>query len=89
MILVTGGTGMLGAHLLFQLANAGENVRAIYRSEKSLEKTKKVFGYYSEDAKALFSKIDWVEADITDVPSLESAFFRSFKSVSYCCIGFF
>lgn len=74
MILVTGGTGMLGAHLLFQLVNSGESVRAIYRSENSFLKVKKVFNYYSDDSDTLFSKIDWVAADITDVPSLEFAF---------------
>ncbi|MFC2109550.1 SDR family oxidoreductase [Bacteroidota bacterium] len=74
MILVTGGTGMLGAHLLFQLVAAGEEVRAIYRSDKSLEKTKRVFSYYASDASLLFDKIDWIEADVTNVPALETAF---------------
>ena len=74
MILVTGGTGMVGAHLLFQLINSGESIRAIYRSEKSLQKTQKVFGYYAENSDSLFSKIDWIQADITDVPALEAAF---------------
>ncbi|WP_139957111.1 NAD-dependent epimerase/dehydratase family protein [Flavicella sediminum] len=74
MILVTGGTGMLGAHLLFQLVAAGEKVRAIYRSEKSLAKAKKVFGYYTSEVASVFSKIDWIQADITDVPTLETAF---------------
>ncbi|MEI6864825.1 NAD-dependent epimerase/dehydratase family protein [Flavicella sp.] len=74
MILVTGGTGMLGAHLLFQLINSGESVRAIYRSKKSRKKTRKIFEYYAEDADLAFSKIEWVKADVTDVPALETAF---------------
>ncbi len=74
MILVTGGTGMLGAHLLFKLVKANEQVRATYRSEKSLEKVKTVFAYYTQEVSEQFSKIDWVKADITDVPSLEVAF---------------
>ena len=74
MILVTGGTGMLGAHLLFQLVNSKEQVRATYRSESSFEKVKKIFGYYSEDVNELFSKIDWIKADMSDLPSLEDAF---------------
>ncbi|MDG1805229.1 NAD-dependent epimerase/dehydratase family protein [Flavicella sp.] len=74
MILVTGGTGMVGAHLLLRLTQSGHSVRAIYRSEKSLEKTRKVFSYVGKDADLLFSKIDWVAANITDIPSLESAF---------------
>jgi nucleoside-diphosphate-sugar epimerase len=74
MILVTGGTGMLGAHLLFQLIDSGESVKAIYRSEKSLQKTRKIFEYYAADVAVSFSKIEWVQADITDVPALETAF---------------
>ncbi len=74
MILVTGGTGMLGAHLLFQLVKKGEKVRAIRRSTSSLERVKKVFGYFSDDATVLFSNIEWVTADVTNVSSLEQAF---------------
>ena len=74
MILVTGGTGLVGAHLLYRLTVNKQQVRAIYRSEASLEKVKKVFSYYSHDATALFNAIDWVAADITDIPALEEAF---------------
>jgi nucleoside-diphosphate-sugar epimerase len=74
MILVTGGTGMLGAHLLFKLAKGAEKVKAIYRTEKSLEKVKKVFGYYTDEVELVFSKIEWIQATITDIPALEYAF---------------
>lgn len=72
MILVTGGTGLVGAHLLLHLIENGEDVRAIYRSQKSIEKTKSVFDFYKKTD--LFEKINWLEADIVDVPSLENAF---------------
>ena len=72
MILVTGGTGLVGSHLLLHLLEKGENVRAIYRNKKNIEKVKSLFDYYSKSE--LFSKIDWVEADILDIPSLEIAF---------------
>ncbi len=74
MILVTGGTGMVGAHLLFKLIQSGESVRAIYRSKKAIQKTLRVFSYYSEDSELLLSKIDWVKADIANIPALEAAF---------------
>ena len=79
MILVTGGTGLVGSHLLYHLALENDAIRAIYRTENSLEKVKKVFSYYTDDVDHLFSKIDWILADITDVPSLEKAF----KNVTY------
>lgn len=74
MILVTGGTGMLGAHLLYKLVENQEKVRAIYRTKNTILKTKKVFEYDVENGEELFSKIEWCQADITDVPTLEDAF---------------
>lgn len=72
MILVTGGTGLVGAHLILHLVENGEAVRAIYRNTKTIEKTKSLFSLYKKEF--LFEKIDWIQADITDVPSLETAF---------------
>ena len=74
MILVTGGTGLVGSHLLYQLTSQNKQVRAIYRTTKSFDSVKKVFSYFTEDVEGLFSKIDWVKADITDTPSLEKVF---------------
>ncbi|MCD0470256.1 NAD-dependent epimerase/dehydratase family protein [Flavobacterium sp. JAS] len=72
MVLVTGGTGLVGAHLLLHLIENGENVRAIYRNQHNIQKTKSVFELYKKAD--LFEKINWFEADILDVPSLEIAF---------------
>ena len=74
MILVTGGTGLVGSHLLFKLVSANESVRAIYRREKTLQRVKHVFSYFSEDSEKLFNVIEWVKADLCDIPELESAF---------------
>ncbi|MBF4493786.1 NAD-dependent epimerase/dehydratase family protein [Flavobacterium sp. MR2016-29] len=72
MVLVTGGTGLVGAHLLLHLIENGENVRAIYRNSNNIQKTKSLFELYKKAF--LFEKINWIEADILDVPSLEIAF---------------
>lgn len=74
MILVTGGTGLVGAHLLYKLSLTESKIRAIYRSENKIEKTKHVFHYFTEDVDTLFNKIEWIEADILNVPKLENAF---------------
>ncbi|WP_349664436.1 NAD-dependent epimerase/dehydratase family protein [Cellulophaga lytica] len=74
MILVTGGTGLVGAHLLLQLLKTEDAVKAIHRPSSNLEQVKKVFSYYVDNADELFAKINWVVADVTDIPSLEDAF---------------
>jgi len=74
MILVTGGTGLIGSHLLLYLTRKGEKVRAIYRKKESLEKTKNLFKYYSAEPEILFNQIEWVQADITEITSLENVF---------------
>lgn len=74
MILVTGGTGLVGSHLLYNLIKEGKDVKAIYRRQHKLDSVKKVFSYYTEDFEALFNKIEWVEANINDIPALEIVF---------------
>ena len=74
MILVTGGTGLVGSHLLLKLVQSGSSVRAIHRKQSNLERVRKIFGYYTDDAQTLFDKIEWIEADIIDIPALEIAF---------------
>ena len=72
MVLVTGGTGLVGAHLLLHLAESEEKIVAIYRSVKSLEKPKALFVQFKKEN--LFSRIQWIKADILDIPTLEIAF---------------
>ena len=74
MILVTGGTGLVGSHLLYQLSLENDTIKAIYRKNSNLQAVKNVFSYFSEDFETLFKKIQWIEADITDVVALENAF---------------
>lgn len=83
MILVTGGTGLVGSHLLFRLVKDGHFIRAIHRTNSNLDQTKKTFSCYSEQAAELFKKIQWVEADINDLPALEIAF-KGVTHVYHC-----
>ena len=87
MILVTGATGLVGSHLVLHLLEKQQAVSAIYRSNHSIQQTRSVFALYGKEH--LFDQIDWIEADITDVPSLEFAF-RNIQYVYHCaaCISF-
>lgn len=77
MILVTGGTGLVGAHLLYKLCLTNNKIVAIYRQKNSLETTKEIFKLYGNTS--LFNNIIWRKADITNLPELEIAF----KDITY------
>ncbi|WP_405412464.1 NAD-dependent epimerase/dehydratase family protein [Maribacter sp. Asnod1-A12] len=83
MVLVTGGTGLVGSHLLLKLTMNNTKVRALYRTTDKLDRVNKIFSYYSDNAIALFNKIDWVQGDILDIPSLEIAF-QDITQVYHC-----
>jgi nucleoside-diphosphate-sugar epimerase len=61
MILVTGGTGFLGNHLLNKLSTQQKKVRAIYRAS-SIHKIN-----------PNLKNIEWVEGDVLDINSLNEA----------------
>lgn len=81
MVLITGATGLVGSHLALHLLENGGSVRAIYRTISSIEKTKSLFALYKKEN--LFEKIEWIQADINDIPSLEIAF-KNIEYVYHC-----
>lgn len=83
MILVTGGTGLVGSHLLYNLISTNEKVKAIYRTKKKLNNVKEVFSVYTDDYEILFNKIEWVEANLLDIPQLIEAF-ENITHVYHC-----
>jgi len=74
MVFVTGGTGLLGANLLYELIIQGKEVVAIKRPSSKLSIVKDVFEFYEkEKGEALFAKIIWREGDVLDIHSLLDA----------------
>ncbi|MFM2048912.1 MAG: hypothetical protein RI955_1460 [Bacteroidota bacterium] len=61
MILVTGGTGFLGNHLLQKLSNQQKPVRAMYRPSSGSKINKEI------------KNVEWVKGDVLEVDSISSA----------------
>ncbi len=68
MILVTGATGLTGSHLIEQLSQQGEPVRALY--------------HHSTPSKKL-AGVEWMKADILDVDDLNEAM-QGITKVYHC-----
>jgi dihydroflavonol-4-reductase len=77
-VLVTGGTGFLGAYVIKDLVEKGWKVRAIRRS-RSLPADKLILPQASlpeappSAPAALWAEVEWVDGDILDVIGLEEA----------------
>ncbi len=83
MILVTGGTGLVGSHLLYYLTKAGKNPVALKRKSSNIKRVSEVFSYYSKEYESLFKKIVWIEGDILDYESLSEAM-KNVTHVYHC-----
>lgn len=70
MIFVTGGTGLVGSHLLLALAESGKPIRALYRN-------------HIPDAVKNLPGIEWVQGDITDILRLEEVM-TGIEQVYHC-----
>jgi nucleoside-diphosphate-sugar epimerase len=73
MILITGGTGLVGTHLLLELTKSYNKIRAIHRTTSNLRSVLETFALYVDDPTSYYDKIEWVEADVTDFESLLDA----------------
>lgn len=69
MNLVTGGTGLVGMHLIATLIKKGEPVRVLYRSGSNLGPVK---AFLKGQLKSDFQP-EWIEGELADVGSLEEA----------------
>ena len=69
MIFLTGGTGLVGSHILMSLLKDNFNVKALRRETSKLDSCKKVFSYYNLES--LYNNINWCIGNINDVVLLE------------------
>ncbi len=73
MIYVTGGTGLVGSHLLYYLSREGHKIKALKRPGSDSRRLEKIFSHYDNNPAALLKNIEWVEGDVLDYFSLEDS----------------
>ena len=83
MIVVTGGTGLVGGNLLWHLLQENDKIIAIRRLKSNLEPLRVIFSFYTNEPDTFLSRIEWKVADVLDENSLLDVF-RKAKTVYHC-----
>lgn len=87
MVFVTGATGLIGGYLLLELSKREKKIKAMKRTNSSIDSVQKLFEEFSTLQK--FNEIEWVETDLLDVPSLSDAL-QGIQTIYHTagCVGF-
>lgn len=91
MILVTGATGLLGSHLLYELISNGESCVALCHSKSKISQVTDLFKFYNPTkADEYLKKITWKEGDLLDIFFLKELF-NGITHVYHCAakVSFF
>lgn len=86
MVFVTGGTGLVGARLIFDLVREGKKVKALVRSDESIKKFTEILTCYTHDSSDILNHITWIRGDITDKEVVFSAIKK--EDEVYHCAGY-
>lgn len=82
-VFVTGGTGLVGSHLLVKLHRAGCRIRALVRRNPSFTQLELVCGWYEQSFRELFTSVEWVYGDTLDFVALCEQM-KGMESVFHC-----
>lgn len=83
MELVTGGTGIVGAHVIDALLAQGHPVRALLRKDSDPSIVRRILRFYHPDGDERFGRIEWVGGDLFDMDILRQAM-QGAKHVYHC-----
>ena len=83
MVLVTGGSGLVGGHLLVHLIRKNEQVRALKRENSNFNELKIICSFYRMNVEEVMSRIEWVVGDLMDEQSLDKAL-EGITTVYHC-----
>ncbi|MEA3446747.1 MAG: NAD-dependent epimerase/dehydratase family protein [Bacteroidota bacterium] len=83
MVFVTGGTGLVGSHLILELLKAGKSVKALKRPNSNIALVDKLFEWNKLDADQYMKKLFWVDGDLLDPVSIDEAI-GEIKEVYHC-----
>jgi dihydroflavonol-4-reductase len=73
MLLITGATGLLGAHTIYRLLQSHDRVAALRRPSSNIGTVREIFAFYTKNPDELISRIEWREGDMLDKDSLRMA----------------
>ncbi len=73
MILVTGGTGLVGSHLIFELTKQGKQIKALKRSSSRISLVESLIKAYSTAFESQLKLIEWVDGNVEDYHSIINA----------------
>lgn len=82
-VFVTGGTGLLGSHLIYKLLLKGEKIIATCRNTSNRDMVAKVASYYSGNWNEIRNNIVWVECDLFNYEALRDSM-KGIGSVYHC-----
>jgi nucleoside-diphosphate-sugar epimerase len=83
MDLVTGGTGIVGVHVIDALLAQGRSVRALLRKGSDATIVRRILRFYHPDGGERFGRIQWVEGDLFDLDVLRGAM-QGVEHVYHC-----
>jgi dihydroflavonol-4-reductase len=83
LVLLTGGSGLVGGHLLVHLLQAGKKVRVMVRPTSSFTQIQRICSFYEMPYNTLKESVEWVEGDTLDFVRLIEIM-NGVKEVYHC-----